>query len=181
MLNRRTARVDTVQEVLVPAALMVSGLIHLILTPEHLVASPPLGAGFAAVALLQLGLGILLLVKPSRYVRASSLVILVFSLAVYATVHAADLPLAHGHAGRPMLIELICKGAEVVGVGGLVLSKGREGHAARHGTRRPVTMAALIMTGVLTAVIASYAGSSLIPHDNHEHPHEQTHEHAASS
>ncbi len=181
MLNTRTARIGLTQRVLAPAGLLASGMIHLVLTPEHLVASPPLGAGFATVALLQLGLGILLIVKPSRSVRASALVILVFSLAVYGTVHAAALPLAHGHVGHPMLIELICKGAEVVAVGSLMLGKGGEGQAARQGTRRPVSMAALMMTGVLTAVIASYAGSSLIPHDNHEHPHEQTHEHAASS
>ena len=181
MLNTRTARSGMTQRVLAPAGLVASGMIHLVLTPEHLMASRPLGAGFAAVALLQLGLGVLLMVKPSRYVRASALVILVFSLAVYATVHAADLPLAHGHAGRPMLIELICKGAEVVAVGSLVLGKAYEGQAARQGTRRPTNMAALIMAGILTAVIASYAGSSLIPQDNHEHPHEQTHEHAASS
>ena len=181
MLNMRIARIDMIQGVLVPAALVASGLIHLVLTPEHLEASPLLGMGFAAVALLQLGLGICLTVKPLRYMRASALVILVFSLAVYATVHAADLSLAHGHAGPPVLIEFICKGAEVLAVGGLVLGKGGEGQAARQGTRRPVNMAALIIASVLAAVIASYAGSALIPHDSHEHPHEQTHEHAASS
>ena len=170
---------------LVPAALLTSGLIHLVLTPQHLVEAPILGLGFAAVAVLQLTFGTSLLARPARHLHAGALVLAVFSLAVYLLVRLAGLPLDHGHAGRPALIELVCKGAEVLAIGGLLIGVDLEplsAHTARLQRRiGPFSYRlGLVAAGLLVAVAATYAGSALMPSVGHPAPHEHTqpHEHA---
>ena len=166
---------------LVLAALLVSGLIHLSLTRAHLVASPILGLGFAMVAVLQLAFGMRLLLRPAQHLGAGALILAVFSLAVYVIVRLAGLPLAHGHQGGLPLTELVCKGAEVLTIGGLLLSSHlvplpvRAARIRARAGRRAYLMA-LVATGLLTAIVASYVGSALMP----PHRHDQPHEHAAA-
>lgn len=163
---------------LVPVALVTSGLIHLILTPEHLKESLILGVGFAIVATLQLAFGVLLL-RPRRYIGAAALILVVFSLAVYLIVRLAGLPLGHGHEGGPAPIELVCKGAEMLAIAGLLLSIDLKQlplpGARRSATQgRPAYLLAFVMSGLIAAVIASYSASGLMAEQDHAHPHDHS-------
>ena len=81
---------------------------------------------------------------------------------------------------------LVCKGAEALAIAGLLLGVDVEPLPARsaHARTRSGRLGyrtALVTTGLLAAVVASYAGSALMPGAAHDEPHEHTqpHEHAA--
>ena len=86
--------------VLLAAALLATGAIHLQQAPGHLEVATPLGLGFLAAAVSQLGLGAAVLVRGHRllYVAIVADCTLFFLLYVYAVVHGLPFP-GHGDAG----------------------------------------------------------------------------------
>jgi hypothetical protein len=86
--------------VLLAAALLASGAVHLQQAPGHLGVSTLLGLGFLAAAVSQLGLGAAVLVRGHRLLYAAIVVDCAFFLLlfVYAVVHGLPFP-AHGDAG----------------------------------------------------------------------------------
>src|SRR5215472_9974668 len=86
--------------VLLAAALLATGAIHLQQAPDHLEASTVLGLGFLAAAVSQLGLGAAVLVRGHRLLYAAIVAdcALFFLLYVYAVVHGLPFP-SHGDAG----------------------------------------------------------------------------------
>lgn len=86
--------------VLLAAALLATGAIHLQQAPEHLELSTLLGLGFLAAAVSQLGLGAAVLVRGHRLLYAAIVAdcAVFFLLYVYAVVHGLPFA-AHGDAG----------------------------------------------------------------------------------
>jgi hypothetical protein len=98
-LARGLRRADWMR-VLLAAALLATGAIHLQQAPGHLEVSTVLGLGFLAAAVSQLGLGAAVLVRGHRLLYAAIVAdcALFFLLYVYAVVHGLPFP-AHGDAG----------------------------------------------------------------------------------
>lgn len=98
-LERGLRRTQWVR-VLLAAALLASGAVHLQQAPEHLELSTLLGLGFLAAAVSQLGLGGIVLVRGHRLLYAAIVadcaVLLV--LYAYAVVHGLPFP-THGDPG----------------------------------------------------------------------------------
>jgi hypothetical protein len=86
--------------VLLAAALLATGAIHLQQTPDHLEVSAVLGLGFLAAAVSQLGLGAAVQVRGHRLLYAAIVAdcAFFFLVYVYAVVHGLPFP-AHGAAG----------------------------------------------------------------------------------
>jgi hypothetical protein len=105
------------------AGLIVSGLIHLALTSEHLPASPILGVVFWGVALLQLLLGNILLLWPTPSLWLGAVILIVFSLTMSVIARVAGLPLGYEHGLEAIeLIEVVAKASELIALGGLAMS-----------------------------------------------------------
>jgi hypothetical protein len=97
------------------AGFVVSGIIHLLLTPEHLHEAPILGIGFLLVGVLQLGFAAALARSSKPGLWEAALVLTVFSLAMYILSRTAGLPFGHDHEVEAIApIDLLCKGAEAV-------------------------------------------------------------------
>jgi len=86
--------------VLLAAALLATGAVHLQQAPGHLAVSTVLGLGFLAAAVTQLGLGAAVLVRGHRWLYAAIVAdcAIFFLLYVYAVVHGLPFP-SHGDAG----------------------------------------------------------------------------------
>jgi hypothetical protein len=86
--------------VLLAAALLATGAIHLQQAPEHLEVSTVLGLGFLAAAVSQLGLGAAVIVRGHRLLYAAIVAdcALFFVLYAYAVLHGLPLP-SHGDPG----------------------------------------------------------------------------------
>lgn len=80
--------------VLLGAALLTTGAVHLQQTPEHLGISTPLGLGFAAAAASQLALGAVVIVRGHRLLYAAIVADCAFFFAVYvyAVLHGLPFP-----------------------------------------------------------------------------------------
>jgi hypothetical protein len=98
-LARGLERADWVRVLLV-AALLATGAIHLQQAPEHLEVSTLLGLGFLVAAVSQIGLGAAVLVRGHRLLYAAIVVdcVVFFLVYVYAVVHGLPFP-PHGDAG----------------------------------------------------------------------------------
>jgi hypothetical protein len=108
------------------ALLFTTGWIHIALTPEHLSESAVLGTGFLAAGLAQVGLSIIVTVRPSvisYYAVVGSSVALIV-LYVMAVVHGLPFGAGHDHAyglilgsGEPVDLEgAVSKLAELFSV-----------------------------------------------------------------
>jgi hypothetical protein len=86
--------------VLLAAALLATGAIHLQQAPEHLEVSTVLGLGFLAAAVSQLGLGAAVIVRGHRLLYAAIVAdcALFFVLYIYSVAHGLPLP-SHGDPG----------------------------------------------------------------------------------
>lgn len=104
---------------IVVAGLLVSGLVHFALTPHHLQDSLVLGAGFLGVALLECAAAVVFALRPAPRLWPSTVGLIMFSLTMYAMSRAAELPFGHAPEAVAM-IDLICKGAELLALGGLL-------------------------------------------------------------
>jgi len=98
-LARGLSRAEWIR-VLLAAALLATGAIHLQQAPAHLEVSTALGLGFLAAAVSQIGLGAAVLVRGHRllYIAIVADCVLFFVLYVYAVVHGLPFP-AHAEAG----------------------------------------------------------------------------------
>jgi hypothetical protein len=98
-LARGLRRADWVR-LLLAAALLATGAIHLQQAPGHLEVSTALGVGFLVAAVSQLGLGAAVLVRGHRLLYAAIVVdcAFFFLVYVYAVVHGLPFP-PHGDAG----------------------------------------------------------------------------------
>jgi hypothetical protein len=96
----RAVRGNQWLRLLLAAALLATGAIHLQQTPEHLAISPVLGAGFAAAAASQLALGAAVMVRGHRILYAAIVADCAFLFAVYAyaVLHGLPFP-AHADPG----------------------------------------------------------------------------------
>jgi hypothetical protein len=86
--------------ILLAAALLATGAIHLQQAPEHLEVSTVLGLGFLAAAVSQLGLGAAVIVRGHRLLYAVIVAdcALFFALYVFAVLHGLPFP-THGDPG----------------------------------------------------------------------------------
>lgn len=79
------------------ALLLVAGIIHLVLTPEHLAESTRLGVGFLVIGLVQTVLAPLLLMGPTRGIIAAALIVSVGSALALLSAVTVGLPfVGHG-------------------------------------------------------------------------------------
>ena len=152
--------------VLVVAALLTSGLIHVALSPGHLGEAPLLGVGFFVVGACQAALAIVFVRRPAPILWPAAVILTVFSATAYVLSRTVGLPFAghHGHASIAP-IDLVCKGAEVLAAVGLLLSI----HTSTRGwpTGRSLRMApanryayllALVLAGAVAALYLAHGG-----------------------
>lgn len=106
-------------------SLLVTGWIHLLLTPEHIVEAPALGVGFLIAGLTQIGLATVAMFRPSPWVALATAAVNATLVAVYAFAVVVGLPFFVGHdvtglvvgTGEPIdLAGAASMGAEVMGV-----------------------------------------------------------------
>ena len=92
--GERGARWSQWVRLLLGAALLTTGAVHLQQTPEHLGISTVLGLGFAAAAASQLALGAIVLVRGHRLLYAAIVADCAFFFAVYvyAVLHGLPFP-----------------------------------------------------------------------------------------
>lgn len=155
--------------------LLVAGLVHLVLTPEHALASSMLGLGFLGVAIVQLSFSLLFLTRRMQRWQPAALLVTVASLTMYTISRTVGLPFGHTHADQPLYVELLCKSAELLVVGALVFQELRQRsalgadvprHPVVHKVRHPLSLAAL---GILAAVCLVSIGGQLAPLQSHPH------------
>src|SRR5919199_4958099 len=118
---------------LLAVGLLVAGVIHLILAPEHLREAPVLGVGFLVVAVAQCLLGGMVVFRPARGLWPAVLVLSVFSLTAYLLVHVFGVAVMPDQDAEGIgALDLLCKGAEVITavVAFIGLSLTRRGDAA---------------------------------------------------
>ena len=75
------------------AALAVAGVIHCLLTPEHMAMSAIFGVGFLAAGIAQFGMAALSVVRPSRLLYAAVIASTVVRSTTYAYNVTVGLPL----------------------------------------------------------------------------------------
>ena len=110
--------------VVLGAALLARGAIHLQQAPDHMAVSTPLGLGFLAAAVSQIGLGAAVLVRGHRLLYAAIVAdcAFFFLVYVYAVVHGLPFPRhdgagIHVGAGEPITLSgVVSKVAEVVAI-----------------------------------------------------------------
>ncbi len=151
---------------LVVAGLLISALIHVAITPEHLRDAPLLGIGFLAVAALQCAFGVIFARRPAPHLWTAALVLLVFSLATYVISRTLGLPCAHDHSSEAIgVIDVVAKGGELVALGGLLASihvttrnwpRGRSVRLAPF--NRYAYLLALLLMGVIAALLLVHTG-----------------------
>jgi hypothetical protein len=171
------APVDTqgLVRVLAAVALVLAGVVHLVVVPEHLAEFPAAGVFFALLGLGQLGLGVAL-----RWVRAAWLPVLAVVghlgvVALYVASRTVDLPFvpvheAAGHApshlpvaggvgnGVPIFpgsrmepvgaLDLVCLLAELLAVGLLVALLPARPRRAMANLMLGLGLAAVLLRGV---------------------------------
>ena len=118
MTRSRNPASSTPWNLALAAALAGAGLIHCLLTPEHMAMSAIFGAGFLAAAVVQLGLAGLAVVRPSRLLYATVIASTVVLSSTYAYNVLVGLPfhdddaLTAGIAGEDQDAETGAHGAE---------------------------------------------------------------------
>jgi hypothetical protein len=80
--------------------LAIAGVIHLLLTPDHLAESTLFGLGFATSAGAQFGLAAVVLLRPERWVYAAIIAVSVVLMGLYAYNVMVGLPLHAGAAAE---------------------------------------------------------------------------------
>ena len=84
--------------VLLAATLGVAGMIHCLLTPEHMAMSAIFGVGFLAAGIAQLGMAALAVIRPSRLLYMAVIASTVVLSSTYAYNVLVGLPF-HGEVG----------------------------------------------------------------------------------
>ncbi len=138
------------------AALAVSGLIHCLLMPAHFAESTIFGLGFLAAGVTQLGLAVLVLLRPRRSVHVAVIVASVTLTVLYAFNVFVGLPF---HSASAAVTTVMTDGsahaaehsAQMEGVhdeGGLVLGAGEPVDLAGASTQA-AQLAAIALAAVL--------------------------------
>lgn len=152
---------------IVMAGLLVSGLVHFALTPHHLEDSAVLGAGFFGLALLECAAAVTFMFWPRPALWPSTVGLLMFSLTMYLMSRATELPF--GHAPESIaVIDLICKGAELLALAGLLAGIHRTTRGWPRGRSprlapmsRYAYLVVLVMTGAVAALMVIHFGHRL--------------------
>lgn len=104
-------------------ALLLSSVIHFALTPEHLRQVPLHVLGFLVVATCQAALAIVFVRRPPPTLWPVAVILTVFSLTVYILSRTIGLAFEGVHRHESVAaIDLVCKGAELLAVVGLLLN-----------------------------------------------------------
>ena len=165
-------------QLIAAAGLILSGLVHLALTPEHLREAPILGLGFFGVAILQLALGGIFTRRNGQNLWPAALMLTIFSLTVYLISRTSGLPFGHEQGAEAVApIDLVSKVAELVTAAALLVSihtttrfwpSGRSLRLAP--LNRYAYLLVLVCMGVVFAIMALDTGTHLAPHGA-EHSH----------
>jgi hypothetical protein len=160
------------------AAALGAGVIHLAFAPEHLSEYLPLGIGFVAAGVLQLlWAGVLVVRDSPRWLLFGGLLSLAF-VGVYLMSRTVGLPLGP-EAFEPEsfgLSDLICCALELpVGLVAIALARRPGALRSRLGAR----WAAVLVAGFL--VVSSASTTALAASGSHEHDHGDEHAHTCPS
>ena len=148
------------------AAAIGAGAIHLAVAPAHLSEYLPLGIGFVAAGVLQLLFGLVIAGRDSaRWLYAGSLMSLAF-VGVYLLSRTVGLPLGpEAFEPEPFgVADLLCCALEVpVGIAAIVLARRPSALRRRIGVR----WAAALATGLV--LVGSASGTALAAGGEHQH------------
>jgi hypothetical protein len=137
------------------ALLAGAGVIHLALAPSHLGEAPAVGVGFVVAGWVQIGLAVLAVTRPARWVLRASVAAGVVLVALWAVSRTAGLPL-DGPAGDVEAVSLVdglCVALEALAAVLAAVLLARPVAAARSaGVALAGVLGALVLT---TAAIAS--------------------------
>jgi hypothetical protein len=152
------------------AAALGAGAIHLAYAPEHLQEYLPLGIGFVAAGVLQIGWALFIALRDSvRWLLAGGVLSLAF-IGVYLLSRTIGLPLGpEAFQPEPFGVgDLICCALELpVGVAGIVLARRSSALRSRMSFRwAGAVLASLVLVG--TGSTAALAASGEHSHD-HDH------------
>jgi hypothetical protein len=144
---------------LLAALLAGAGAIHLAMAPSHLGESVVEGWGFLVSAWVQLGLAVVLVVRPRRWALWATLASSVTLIAVWAVSRTAGLPFGDhaGHAESVSLVDGACVALEAVAIvlaAAALLGRGQHLLARSSGVAFAGVFGALALT---SAAIASPA------------------------
>lgn len=95
-----------------------AGVIHLLLTPEHLAEAPLLGAGFLAAGIAQLVLAAVIVLRPTALMVSGAMVVNVALVALYVYAVLVGLPFGGGHEEHDA--GLVLGAGEPVSVAGFI-------------------------------------------------------------
>jgi hypothetical protein len=159
--------------VVLAAAAVGAGAIHLVFAPEHLTEYQPLGIGFVVAGVLQLLWAVALVLRDSRrWLVVGGVLSLAFA-GVYLMSRTVGLPIGpEAFQAEPFgLSDVICCALELpVGVAALLLARRPAALRRRLGLRWAAALAvglALVGSASTTAIAAS--GSHEHTHDGHSH------------
>lgn len=168
-LTRRTPSDRSALRLALAAAAIGAGVIHLTVASGHLTAYLPLGVGFVAAGVLQIGWGVAIAVRDSRRLLYAGAAGSLFFLGVYVMSRTVGLPFGPA-AFAPETFgtaDLLCCALEVpVAVGAYVLA--RRPAALRRRLRASLAVAvaaAFVLVGSATAYAAT------VPAHEHEPGH----------
>jgi hypothetical protein len=168
----------TAARVVLAAAAVGAGAIHLVFAPEHFAEYLPLGIGFLIAGVLQLIWAVGLVARDSRrWLVAGGVLSLAFA-GVYLMSRTVGLPLGpEAFEAEPFgLSDVICCALELpVGIAALLLAR-RPGALGR---RLGLRWAAALAVGL--ALVGSASATALAASGSHEHRHGDDHGHACPS
>ena len=160
------------------AAAVGAGAIHLAFAPEHVQEYLPLGIGFIAAGVLQLGWAVALVVRDSsRWLLVGGVLSLAF-VAVYLMSRTVGLPLGpDAFEAEPFgLSDLICCALELpVGVAAIALARRPAALRRRAGLRWAAILA------VAFVVVGSASTTALAASGPHGRGHGDEHAHSCPS
>ena len=156
------------------AAAIGAGFIHLSVAPEHLTEYLPLGIGFVAAGVLQVGWGAAIATRDSRRLLLAGAAGSLLFVGVYVLSRTTGLPLGP-EAFEPEAFgaaDLLCGALEVpVTLGAYLLAR----RPSAFGSRMRASLAAAVAASlVLVGSATAYATTA----PGHEHEHGVGHQHA---
>ena len=168
-LTRRTPSDRFALRLALAAAAIGAGVIHLSVASEHLAEYVPLGIGFVAAGVLQLGWGVAIALRDSRALLYGGAAGSLLFLAVYAMSRTVGLPLGP-EAFEPEALgtaDLLCCALEIpVALGAYALARRP---AALRGRLRAWSAVAGAAAFVLVGSATAYAAT--VPAHEHQHEH----------
>jgi hypothetical protein len=165
----RTSPVSGPGRVLLATLSFAAGAIHLVMVPSHSGEWLAEGLTFAAVGWLQIGLGVVFVVRPSRAVLRVSCLANAAFIAAWIVSRVSGLPFGPrtGIAEAASFVDITCVALEalLVIVGGRLLM--RPDHGSRLG---PAARAALsiVPIGILAVTTAAIVSPSALNHAHHD-------------